>query len=56
MKDMLSINTVNDNGFQYMLNKFETPNDRTAFARYFIPVMYECEKAKVSSALLSDVQ
>ena len=41
-----------------MLSKFEpryTPADRTTFARNYIPAMYECEKVKVSSALLSGV-
>jgi len=58
-KDILPISTVNDSEFIYMLRKFEpiyTPPDRTTFARNYIPVMYECGKAKVSSALLSDMQ
>ena len=58
-KDMLPINTVNDSRWRYMLSKFEpryTPPDRTTFARNYIPAMYEREKAKVSSALLSDMQ
>ena len=56
---MLPINTVNDSGFQYMLSKFGpryTPPDRTTFARNYIPAMYESKKAKVSFALLSDMQ
>ena len=56
---MRPISTVNDSGFQYVLSKFElryTPSDRTTFATNYIPAMYEREKAKVSSALLSDMQ
>jgi len=58
-KDMLPVSTVNDSGFRCMLSRFEpryTPPDRTTFSRSYIPAVYEREKAKVSSALLSDMQ
>ena len=56
---MLPISTVNDDGFRYMLQKFDsryTPPDRTTFARNYIPALYEKEKVKVRKAISSELQ
>ena len=58
-KDMLSISTINNDGFKRMLQKFDskyTPPDRTTFARNYLPALYEQEKLKVKKAISSELQ
>ena len=58
-KDMLPYDTVTDLGFRHMLHTFEprcVPPDRTTIARHYMPLLYEREKAKVTSAMASGLQ
>ena len=52
-KDMLPYDTVTDPGFRHMLHTFEpryVSPDRKTIARHYMPLLYEREKAKVTSA------
>ena len=56
---MLTYDTVTDPGFRHMLHTFEpryVPPDETTIARHYIPLLYEREKAKVTSAMASGLQ
>ena len=58
-KDMLPYDAVTDPGFRHMLHMFEpryVPPDRTTIARHYMPLLYEREKAKVTSTMASGLQ
>ena len=56
---VILIDTVNDTGFQRMLNAFEPKYvlpDRTTFSRHHLPNLYQKAKGKVTEQITSGLK